>query len=53
MFIAMQLVGGLAAFAFVSYVYPTPTERTSMTDARLEVLFVCVHNADPLRVRLR
>jgi arsenate reductase (thioredoxin) len=40
MFIAMQLVGGLLAFALIDYLYASPEPHS-----RPEVLFVCVHNA--------
>jgi arsenate reductase (thioredoxin) len=40
MFIAMQLVGGLLAFALIDYLYASPAPRT-----KPKVLFVCVHNA--------
>ena len=55
MFILMQLVGAIAAFALIRFVYPQPSEPPmtdtdtntieSPVDHRPEVLFVCVHNA--------
>jgi arsenate reductase len=41
MFIAMQLVGGLLAFALIDYLYESPVPAAD----RPEVLFVCLHNA--------